>query len=62
MEKSGISELIDYEVFCNNKPMPVEMNYKMDIVELAKMRLSNGVYQLIDIWDPMSINFVSIEA
>ena len=56
----SISELIDYEVFCNNKPMPVEMNYKMDIVEFERMRLSNGVYQLIDIREPNEHQFVSI--
>lgn len=56
----SISELIDYEVFCNNKPIPIEMNYKMDIVEFERMRLSNGVYQLIDIREPNEHQFVSI--
>jgi molybdopterin/thiamine biosynthesis adenylyltransferase/rhodanese-related sulfurtransferase len=56
----SISELIDYEVFCNNKPIIGEKNYKMDIGEFERMRLSNGVYQLIDIREPNEHQFVSI--
>jgi adenylyltransferase/sulfurtransferase len=53
-------QLIDYDYFCNNKPVFAEKNYKINIDDFEQMRLDNAVYQLIDIREPNEHQFVSI--
>jgi adenylyltransferase/sulfurtransferase len=56
----SVLQLIDYDYFCNNKPVFAEKNYKINIDDFEQMRLENAVYQLIDIREPNEHQFVSI--